>query len=141
MAVIKNRWFNIFFPVFIIACLLGVSLARGAEDKVVAYYFHGSFRCPTCHKMEEYSKEAIEENFKDKLASGKLVFKAINTEEKGNEHFIEEYQLYTKSLVISLVREDKEIKYKNLKKIWEYVRDKDKFFDYVREEISGYLKE
>lgn len=137
----KNHWFNIFFPIFILACLFGSNFALGAEENVVAYYFYGNFRCPTCHKMEQYSKEAIENNFKDELASGELVFKAINTEEKGNEHFVEEYQLYTKSLVISLVRVDNEIKHKNLKKIWEYARDKNKFIDYVTEEIRDYLKQ
>ena len=28
-------------------------------NQVIAYYFHGNFRCYTCHTMEQYSKEAI----------------------------------------------------------------------------------
>lgn len=108
---------------------------------VVAYYFHGNFRCPTCRTMEQYSKEAIEENFKGEIASGKLIFKTVNVDEKENEHFINEYGLYTKSLVISKVVDDREIKHKNLTKIWEYVRNKDKFLDYVTSEIKDYLKE
>jgi len=51
-------------------------LAQAKEDakgmQVVVYYFHGTMRCPTCYKLEQYSKEAIETNFKDALASGKL---------------------------------------------------------------------
>jgi len=43
-----------------------------AGDAVTAYYFHGTFRCPTCHKLEKYAKEAIENNFKNDLTSGKL---------------------------------------------------------------------
>lgn len=109
-------------------------------SKVIAYYLHGSFRCPTCYKLEQYSKEAIEMNFKDALASGKLEFKAINVEDKGNEHFTKDYQLYTKSLVISLVKDGKEVKSKNLTKIWDYVGDKQMFFDYVTGEIKDFLK-
>ncbi|MDD5430443.1 MAG: hypothetical protein PHE97_06995, partial [Candidatus Omnitrophica bacterium] len=50
------------------------------QVKVIAYYFHGSFRCVTCINMEKYSREAIEANFKDALDSGKLEFKAVNVE-------------------------------------------------------------
>ena len=108
--------------------------------KVIAYYFHGTMRCPTCHKLEQYSKEAIEANFKDALASGKLEFKVVNIEDKGNEHFVNDYQLYTKSLVISLTDNGKETKAKNLTKIWDYVGNKQKFFAYVTSEISNFLK-
>jgi len=98
-------------------------------------------RCPTCHKLEQYSKEAIEANFKDALASGKLEFKVVNVEERENEHFAREYQLYTKSLVLSFVKDGKEVRSKNLEKIWEHVRNKQKFFDYVTEEVNNFLKD
>lgn len=115
------------------------TVAKG--NQVIAYYFHGNFRCYTCHTMEQYSKEAIEANFKNELSSGKLVFKAVNTDESGNEHFVQDYQLYTKSLVLSLMKDGKEVKSKNLTQIWECVRDKQKFYDYVTEEVNGFLKE
>lgn len=115
-----------------------------AEDKpaakVIAYYFHGTARCPTCYKLEQYSEEAIETNFKDVLASGKLEFKVVNVEDKGNEHYASDYQLYTKSLVISLTENGKEVKSKNLAKIWDYAGNKQKFFDYVTSEIKDFLK-
>lgn len=120
------------------------SLAAAGEkpaDKVIAYYFHGSFRCVTCNTMEKYSREAIETNFKDALASGKIEFKEINVEDRGNEHFVNDYQLYTKSLVLSLVKDGKETRSKNLDKIWEYARNKQKFIDYVASEINGFLKD
>lgn len=91
--------------------------------------------------MEKYSKEAIETNFKDALASGKIEFKAFNVEERANEHYVDDYQLYTKSLILSLVKDGKEIKSKNLTKIWGYVRNKQRFFDYVTEEVNNFLKE
>jgi hypothetical protein len=131
------------FAVLILLLVLMVpAFSQGVpKSKIVAYYFHGTMRCPTCHKLEQYSKEAIETNFKDALASGKLEFKVVNVEDKGNEHFASDYQLYTKSLILSLVKDGKEIKSKNLTKIWEYVRNKQKFFDYVNEEMSNFLKE
>ena len=135
-----------FTLLFVLAVLLYSSSAFAQDagklaSRVVAYYFHGNFRCPTCHAMEQYSKEAIENNFKDALSSGKLEFKVVNTDERGNEHFIQDYQLYTKSLVLSLVKDGKEAKSKNLTKIWDRVRNKQSFIDYVNEEVTSFLKE
>jgi len=138
---------KIFTLFFILSVFLYGSFANAQDTgnkptgRVIAYYFHGNFRCYTCHTMEQYSKEAIEANFKDALSSGKLEFKVVNVEERGNEHFTRDYQLYTKSLVISLVKNGKEVKSKNLTKIWEYVRDKQRFYDYVKDGVATFLKE
>lgn len=133
----------VFLVVLSVSAGVAVSFAadRPSSGKVIAYYFHGNARCLTCYKLEQYSKETIEANFKDELASGKLVFKVINTDENSNEHFVKDYQLYTKSLVISLVKGGKEIRSKNLVNIWDYVGNKQKFYDYVTGEITGLLKE
>ena len=118
-----------------------VFAADSSSAKVTAYYFHGSFRCYTCNMMERYSQEAIEANFKDALASGKLEFKAVNVEDRGNEHFVDDYKLYTKSLIISLVKDGKEVKSKNLDKIWELARNKQKFIEYVTAEVNALMKD
>ncbi len=129
-------------PVILITLLtIVITPVFGVDSKIIAYYFHGNARCPTCHKMEQYTKEAIEGSFKDKLDNGLLIFKAVNVEKKENEHFVNDYQLYTKALIISRVENGKEIQHKNLTKIWEYVRDKKKFFNYVTTEINNYLKD
>lgn len=131
----------VFFLGIVFCTDSGIGKQQVENNHLSVYYFHGNFRCPTCYKIEQYAKEAIETNFKEDLASGKMVFKAINVEEKGKEHFIDDYQLYTKSLIISLVKDGKEIKYKNLTKVWEYIRNKQTFFDYVKNEVTSYLKE
>jgi hypothetical protein len=112
-----------------------------SSGTITAYYFHGTFRCSTCNKMEKYAKEVIEKDFKDELASGKLVFRSVNVESKGNEHYTKDYQLYTKALILSSVKDGKEVRSKNLDKIWEYVRNKKKYEAYVRDEVAAFLKE
>ena len=135
--------YKIFIFVLIVFGFAVVSFAadQPSSGKVYAYYFHGNMRCSTCHKLELYSREAIEKNFQTELASGKLEFKAINIEEKANAHFVNDYQLYTKALVLSLVKDGKEIRSKNLNKIWEFVNNKKKFIEYVKEEVATFLKE
>jgi len=137
---------KIFLVILAAVAVISISFsAFAAEDKpaakVIAYYFHGTMRCPTCHKLEQYSKEAIETNFKEAIASGKLEFKVVNVEDKGNEHYGSDYQLYTKSLILSLVKDGKEIKWKNMDKIWEYVGNKQRFIDYVKSGVTDFLKE
>ena len=136
--------------IFLAAVAVIISLSRISGDayaeeapssKVIAYYFHGTFRCPTCHNLEQYSREAIEANFKDAIRSGGLEFKVVNIEDAGNEHYGSDYRLYTKSLILSLVKDGKEIKWENLDKIWEHVGNKRKFIDYVKTGVAGFLKE
>jgi len=91
--------------------------------------------------MEKYSREAIQTNFQDELDSGELEFKAVNVEEPGNEHFVNDHRLYTKSLILSLVKDGKEVESKNLDKIWELVRNKQKFIDYVASEVNEFMKD
>lgn len=120
--------------------LLLVSCVAYSKTTVVnVYYFHTNFRCPTCTKMEAYTREAIDTNFKKEIASGLINFKTVNMEEKKNEHFIKDYQLYTKTVILSKTEDGKQIKYKNLDKIWEYSRNKNKFLNYVKDEVSKYL--
>jgi hypothetical protein len=91
--------------------------------------------------MEQWTKELMDTCFKGQVGSGKIVFKMFNTDEKANEHFLNDYKLYTKSIVLSLVKGGKEVKYENLAKIWDCLRSKQKFQDYVMTEIEKYLKE
>jgi hypothetical protein len=109
--------------------------------KVIAYYFHGTFRCTTCRTIEQYSHDAIQMYFAKELGNGKLEFRPVNVDETENKHFIQDYQLVTRSLVLSLVTDGKETKWNNLPDVWKLVRDKDKFFQYVKDEVEKFLKE
>jgi len=52
---------------------------------------------------------------------------------------VQDYQLYTKSVVLSLVKDGKEVKFKNLDKVWQLLRNKDKFYKYIKEETTNFL--
>jgi hypothetical protein len=114
---------------------------KSHNANVIVYYFHGTFRCTTCRTIEKYSHDAIQQYFSKELGNGKLEFRPLNVEEPENRHFIQDYQLFSKALVLSLVRDGKETKSKNLTDIWTLVNDKNKFFQYVKNEVEGFLKE
>ena len=132
------------FSVLIVALTLSALISTaGAEvsDKIIVYYFHTNYRCATCYKMQLYTKEAVGKYFAKEIDAGMVELKVINTDEKENGHFLKDYELYTKSVVVSLVRGGKEKKYKNLAKIWDYVGDKDSFYKYIETETRAYLGE
>jgi hypothetical protein len=111
------------------------------NSRVIAYYLHGTLSCSTCQTIEKYSKEAIEHYFANELKNGTLEFKALNVEDPENRHYIQDYQILSKALVISLIKQDKEVRWKNLRDVWKLVKDKDKFFQYVKDEAGKFLKE
>ncbi len=107
--------------------------------QVIVYYFHTTYRCPTCLKIEEYTKQAIMEGFPAQLKDGSLVLKVLNVEEKGNEHFIKEYQLFSKAVVVVDMNDHRQVQWKNLKDIWQLAGKKDAFTRYIKDEVHAYL--
>ena len=112
-----------------------------ASQKVVVYYFHGTARCFTCRKFEEYAGHVLQEDLADAVKAGRLEWSAINVDEPGNAHFVRDYELAAKSIVVVDMRGGKQVRWKNLKKIWEVVRDREVFEAYVRDEVKAYLED
>ena len=109
------------------------------NDRVIVYYLHGHRCCVTCHKLEAYSREAIASGFEKELKDSAIVWQAVNYDEKDSKHFIGDYKLYTKAVILSQVRNGKEVGWKNLDKIWQLVGDKDRFITYVQEETRAFM--
>ena len=111
------------------------------EAQVLVTYYYTSYRCPTCKKLEDYSRQAIEEGFPAELEDKRIVFRTLNLDEPENSRYREDYKLVTKSLIVSLNRKGKEIKWKNLPDIWKLVGNQEKFGEYVRRETRSFLEE
>ncbi len=108
------------------------------SSKVIAYYFHTTRRCVSCKKIEAYSREAIETGFAEALESGALELLILNTDKPEYKHFLDDYQLYTKSLVLSKIEDGEETEWKNLDKVWRLIRDKNSFIEYVQTEVQTF---
>ncbi|MGW8323784.1 MAG: nitrophenyl compound nitroreductase subunit ArsF family protein, partial [Thermodesulfobacteriota bacterium] len=119
----------------------GGESGEAPESQVWVTYLFTSIRCPTCKKLEAYSRQAIEEGFPAELEEKRVVFRTLNLDEPGNSRYVEAYKLVTKSLIVSLNRKGKEIKWKNLPDIWKLVGDQEKFTEYVQRETRSFLEE
>jgi hypothetical protein len=112
---------------------------KAGQHKVVADCFHTNARCSTCIKIEQYSHEAIEQGFPDEIKNGKLEMRVVNYENPENRHFIQDYKLVSKSLVLVNMVDGKQTKWTNLKMVWQLTGRKDAFLNYVRKAVRGYL--
>ncbi|HRY29017.1 MAG TPA: nitrophenyl compound nitroreductase subunit ArsF family protein [Elusimicrobiota bacterium] len=116
------------------------SPAKTEPRKLIVYYFHGNARCMTCRKFETLTKELMDTRFEEEVKQGRVEYRVVNVDDPGNAHFIKDYALYTKSVVLSETSDGEEITWKNLDKIWEKVRNEDAYRRYVEDEVRSYLK-
>jgi hypothetical protein len=116
----------------------GTADSKGRQ--LVVYYFCTTYRCPSCHYIEETTQSTLKEAFADELKSGRVVFKMLNVEEAGNEHYTQDYKLYTKSVVLSDLTDGKQTRWKNLDQVWQLIRNDKGFHDYIVKEVKSYLK-
>jgi hypothetical protein len=56
-----------------------------------------------------------------------------------NRNFVEDYELFTKSVVLVHIANGKQQSYKTLNEVWELVGDKVQFQAYVDREVRGDL--
>jgi len=101
------------------------------------FYFHGQKRCATCHKLEDYAAELLQEHFADQLEKGTMTWEVINVETPENEHYIDDYKLVARGIVLSKNEEGKEVAWKNLDQVWQLVADKQAYQQYIRESIEA----
>ena len=113
---------------------------KGPAHQVIAFYFHGTGRCLSCRRMEAWAWEGIERDFSTELQAGTLQWQVVNMDKPENEHFVKDYQLFTRSLVLVEMEHGTVIRWTNLRQLWALLGDKPAFMKYVRQEIGQYLR-
>ncbi|MBN2713717.1 MAG: hypothetical protein JXR97_14965 [Planctomycetes bacterium] len=110
------------------------------KEKIVVYYFHGNMRCPTCMTIEAMTRKAVDGSFSDEKKNGLLELRAVNLETEGNGHYVEDYQLSVRTVVISKLKDNKEVEWKRLDRVWELAADESEYLNYISSEINSILK-
>lgn len=141
-----RRSTGVITAVLSLAILGGVALAADAPsasaptpDGVIAFYFHGNARCATCRTIEAYADEAVHQGFATDLEAGELSWRVVNIDTPENRHFIEDFQLVTRSVVLAEYRNGQLLRSKNLDQVWRLVRDKQGFVAYLQDETRAFL--
>ncbi len=115
------------------------SAESAPASQVVVYYFHGAKRCATCMKIEAYTREEVESTFADLLRDRTVELRIVNVDEAENEHFVQDYELSTRSVVVSLRENGEEKDWKVLEEVWQLVDAKPEFQRYIRTEVENLL--
>ncbi len=110
------------------------------QVKTVVYYFHGNMRCASCRKIEAYTKETLQSGFADALQDGSLELQVINVDESANEHYVQDFQLYTRSVILERRAGNQQQQWKNLDQVWSLIRDKTAFMVYVQKQIETMME-
>jgi hypothetical protein len=109
-----------------------------AAPGVLVYYFHATTRCATCRTIEAYAKETVTSRFAADLEARRLEWRAVNVDEPANRHFIRDFQLYTRSVVVVDSKDPK--RFKVLDQVWQLVRNKPAFQAYVEREVRAFAR-
>jgi hypothetical protein len=126
--------------VFVAATFASGAPAAG-DRQVVAYYFHGKMRCKTCVGMEGMTADVLKTDFPAQLKDKSIDWRVVNYDEQANEHFIKDYQLVGPSVVLVELAGGRQVRYRNLDRIWQLAHEEYEFKQYIRTQIAGFLKQ
>jgi hypothetical protein len=108
---------------------------------VVVFYLHGDRRCSTCIKLETLSEEAVVGGFSNELDTGAMSWRVVNTDQPQHAHFITDFELTNKALVVAEYHNGELVRWQNLALIWHLVDEKEGFLKYVRDAIHDFSSE
>ena len=114
---------------------------EAGDDYDVVYYFMTSQRCVNCINFELFTREVLETSFSGQLKNKKLIWNMVNLDEPQNRHYIQDFQLFTKSIVLVHYHDGVRAGWKNLDLIWDLVGDKDSFQTYIAGEMTKFIGE
>ena len=142
-------WKRILFIIALCTCILpgfAAQLKNAAPKKAdspafVLYYFYSQPRCKTCLAIETETGIAVHKNFANELKSGVLQWIVLDLDKPENKHFIKDFQLYTKSVVLVEKKGTKIVRHKLLQKVWELIHQPTAFEAYVVKSLQGFMLE
>ena len=109
------------------------------KASVVVTYFTTDVRCDSCRKIEELSRQAVEEGFAEEVARGQVAFRVLNTDRPENQHYVDAYELTNKTVVVSHRAGGREAEWTDRQDVWLLLDDPAEFLSYVREPVKRYL--
>lgn len=110
-----------------------------APDVIQVTYFSSDVRCATCIRIERLTRETVEKNFPAEIESGRIVLQTINIDDPGNEHFVQDYQLISKTVIVSDRAKGQEVGWENLQHVWSKQKDERAFEEYVVDAVRRHL--
>lgn len=110
-------------------------------DGVLVYFIHGRAKCPTCDLILAHTRSALETAFPEETRSGHVRLVPVDVEKPGNEHFMEDFNLFTTSVVLYSSTGEGKARWTNLARAWELAENGESFKAYFVAEVRRFLEE
>ncbi len=111
---------------------------NGTAEKVEVYHFHRDQQCASCIAVGDLAEKTVNANFRDELASGRLVFAHVNAEQPENAALAAKYNVTGSSLWIGVYDANGFHKEQDLK-VWYLIDDPEAYSTYLSTMLSKRL--
>ena len=99
-------------------------------ERVEVYHFHGNNQCTSCIAVGDLAEKTVNANFKDELASGRLVFAHVNYALSENTALATKYNVTGSALWIGVYDANGFHKEQDIK-VWYLIDDPDTYSNYL----------
>lgn len=108
-------------------------------DGVTVINFHGEKRCRTCIGIGTMARKTLDEEFAAEEKAGKVRWEHINYDEPANARFVKDYGLVSSTVLVTLWKDGREVKWNRLDGVWDHVDDEPTFRAYVAQGVRDLL--
>ncbi|OGU58346.1 MAG: hypothetical protein A2X64_10040 [Ignavibacteria bacterium GWF2_33_9] len=133
-----NKFFKYIFVAVVTIFFTSTAFAESPLKVINVKYFHATVRCASCVQIEDFITQTMNLAFQKEIGDSTLRFSSLDFMDPENEPMMEYYGFDTQALIITKVVDGKEVEYKNLELIWDYLSDFSKFEKYVEDEIKAF---
>lgn len=109
------------------------------ENGIVVYYFHGTQRCKPCETIDKLTFRALHKHFKKDLDEQRIYYRPVNLDQPWNEHYIMDFNLSTKTVVLVRYLDGAQTEWKVLDDVWFLYEDEPKFIEFIRDELDQFI--
>lgn len=116
----------------------GAEAISPGGERVVVYAAHMTFRCLECNQIELLTKELLDAEFADELASGRVEFRSVDF--LRDTEFARRYDIASSTVVVARFDGTKPAGFARLDEVWTKLRSREEFMAYVRTAIESHLQ-
>ena len=106
------------------------------QPSVVVTYFTTDVRCVSCKTIESLTRESLARDFAGPLESGQVHFQTINIDRAENKHYIQEYDLSFKTVVVAGPLQSADTDWEKLDDVWRLLNAPADFAAYVNAAVA-----
>ena len=103
------------------------------------YYFNRKFRCQSCEVLESTLQNTLQITYADHFGAGRLAMCVINVDDPENRHYLEQFEIFSNSIVIVEKKSGNILRYKNIEAIWDVSEDREAITRVLKSEVDEFL--